>query len=292
MRRLRLVADRERTRLRAASAGDTGVLADEARSGSGLHLERVDRAYVEAFGGRALEARLLMELAAVGVRILDHLRDLRRWVVEDTNARHSRETFALVLLGADDLARETADAEARVGEDDAGRELRLLRCRSGRQAQPADGVEGDERYDGSGATAQEIAAGEIRLVGRSVVFARSHVHPHRTSALLSASPGGRRILVGKLATLTTDVNLTTRKRLLRPRESANPPRCRRRARSRGRRRPRQRAGRGDGGLRRARSRADRPSGSRPGATAEAPRDGRACRGTAGTRSPVSARTSR
>ena len=125
-----------------------------------------------------------MELAPVRVRVLDHLRDLRRRVVEDADARHGREPLALVLLGADDLAGEAADAQARVGEDDAGRKLRLFWCRPGRQAQPADGFEGDERYDRSGATAQEIAAGEIRLVRRSVLFARSHVHPHRTSALL------------------------------------------------------------------------------------------------------------
>ena len=54
VRRLRLIADRERARLRAPAAGNARVLADEARSGPRLDLQRVHRAHVEALRGGAL----------------------------------------------------------------------------------------------------------------------------------------------------------------------------------------------------------------------------------------------
>src|SRR3989442_14662675 len=71
VRRVRFVADRERARLGAPAAGDAGVLADEARAGARLDLERVDGTDVQAFRGGALEARLLMERAAIRVGRLD-----------------------------------------------------------------------------------------------------------------------------------------------------------------------------------------------------------------------------
>ena len=126
----------------------------------------------------------MVELAAIRVGILDDLSDLRRGVVEDADTGDRGKTFALVLLRADHLAGETPDAQARIGEDDAARELGLFRCGAGHQAEAANRLEGDERHDRSGAAAKEIAAGEIRLIRRlSVLIARSCVHPHRTSAL-------------------------------------------------------------------------------------------------------------
>src|SRR6266571_8821936 len=109
VRRLREIAGREDAGLVAAPARDAGVLADEARAGARLDLQRVHRADVEALRGRTLQARLLMELPAVGVRGLDHRVDLRRRVVEDPDARYIRETSSFVLLRADDLAGQAAD---------------------------------------------------------------------------------------------------------------------------------------------------------------------------------------
>src|SRR6266849_9413544 len=82
------IAGREDARLVAAAARHAGVLADEARAGARLDLKGVHRADVEALRRRTLQARLLMELPAVGVRGLDHRVDLRLGVVEDPDARH------------------------------------------------------------------------------------------------------------------------------------------------------------------------------------------------------------
>src|SRR5207302_9985584 len=161
-------------------------------TGTGLDLQRIDGADVEAFRGRALKARLLMELTAVRVCGLDHRRDLGRRVVEDADPRHVGEALVLVLVRADHFARQAADAERRVGKDDALRGLGRLRGRAVRDAEAADRFERDERDDRRGRCLQEAAAGWVRWFGRLVHDGGPPSRNERSS--------------GKVATLTSGVN--------------------------------------------------------------------------------------
>ena len=116
-----------------------------------------------------------MERAAVGVRGLDDGRHLDVGVVEDADARHVREARAPVLLRADDLARQAADAELRIGEDDAVGELRRARGRAAREAEAADGLERDERDDRR-ACFEEIPPRELGIGDRLVASQLSIAH--------------------------------------------------------------------------------------------------------------------
>jgi len=169
VRRVREIARWEDARLVASTARHTGVFADESGAGARLDLQRVDRADVEAFGGRALETRLLMELAAVGICSLDQRVDLRLRVVEDADTRHVRQTVSLVLLRTDDLARETADAECWVGEDHALGELGRVRRRGARDGRAAERFQGHERDDRC-RSAQEVATRNVRPLSLSVLL--------------------------------------------------------------------------------------------------------------------------
>src|SRR5439155_1027890 len=96
-------------RLVASPAGDAGVLVDVARAGLRIDTQRLDRTDVETLGGRALEAWLLMELAAVGIRGLHRGVHLRGRVAEDPDARHIGEALAANRRPNDALdALETA----------------------------------------------------------------------------------------------------------------------------------------------------------------------------------------
>src|SRR5229473_1717886 len=113
IRRLVLVADRERAGLGAAAAGHAAILADVPRARLRLHGERVDRADIQALRGRALQARLLVEAAAPGVRLGDGHVHLDRRVIEDADPWNVGEPPFAVHERADDLAGEAADAEGR-----------------------------------------------------------------------------------------------------------------------------------------------------------------------------------
>ncbi|MDP9253093.1 MAG: hypothetical protein M3O80_08805 [Chloroflexota bacterium] len=169
---MREITGGEDARLVAAPARHAGVLADETRSGARLDLKCVHRTDVKAFGGRTLQARLLMELPSVGIRGLDQRVDLDFRVVEDPDAWHVREADALVLLRADDLAGQAADAERWVGEDDALGEFR--RARSGR-ARDCRAAEGLERHEGDDRcrSAQKVASRDVRAGGLFALVIRA-----------------------------------------------------------------------------------------------------------------------
>src|SRR5205814_3761041 len=62
---LRFRTGREDARFGAAIAGDAHVFANEARTRIWFDAQRIHRAHVQAFRGRALQARLLVELATI-----------------------------------------------------------------------------------------------------------------------------------------------------------------------------------------------------------------------------------
>src|SRR6185503_6204725 len=163
VRRVREIARREDARLVAATTRHAGVLADESRTGARLDLQCVDRAHVEALGGRTLEAGLLMELPPVGICGLDQR------VVEDADAWYVRQTVSLVFLRTDHLAREAADTERRVGEDDALGELCRPRRRGARDGRAPERFKRYER-DYRCRSAQEVATRNVRPLSLSVLL--------------------------------------------------------------------------------------------------------------------------
>src|SRR5687768_4233880 len=145
--RERHVAGGEDARFVAAAARHAGVFLDEARAGARFDLHRIDRADVKALGGGTLQAGLLVERAAIGISRLDDRIHLDVRVVDDTDSRRIREADELVLLRADDLAGETTDAERRVGEDHAARELGPGRRGLAGDGRAPERLEGHERDD-------------------------------------------------------------------------------------------------------------------------------------------------
>src|SRR5688500_2208804 len=165
--RERHVARGKDARLIATAARHARVFLDEARAGLRLDLQRIHRADVEALGGGALKPRLLMKGSPVRIRGLHPRVDLDGLTVADPDARRVGETHALVLLRADDLAGEATDAQRRVGEDHATRELRRLRRRRARDGRAADRLASDERDDRCRAP-QEVPTRYVRPVSLCV----------------------------------------------------------------------------------------------------------------------------
>jgi hypothetical protein len=172
---------REDACLSATIAGDADILADVARARGRLHAQRVYRVYIQALGSGALQAWLLVELAAAGILCLDSRVDVCRGIVEHSDVRQIREALLFVDLRADDLAGEAADAERRIGKDDAIGELRGFRRGASRQTDSANGFEGDGRANGGRASLQDIAAGSPLLIRLRCSCYMHHPTPPRTA---------------------------------------------------------------------------------------------------------------